>query len=397
MSSSLHQTLPPMPGQEQSLFLCLDLALSFSLMVSMRAEPNRGYANAWRTFILQPDLFADAWFVEGWFVVEKDGQVVMNEHGWIAQPDGSIVDPSILLIVSPSTPAFYFPGVVRTWKETEALENELFPHVCFDGVHGIDGLLHEGYRAARTAARRKVYTRALAHPLCLPMYFWRARDLDTPVALPLDEPPFGEKYPRLQIEHIVREQEPRLDLPFSETVAQTIGARDGRCWYNVRDAMLQMPSPFFRARAVEGWLIEQREDRILLTEHGWLHFRDRIIDPTLARKDAGAYRLEYIPGQTFSWNEIQQWAHYPLPLARFLVNSLDYQAACKDALARAEQHACETRLPLVINPGYVQLREEGTLNVVFHIWEFPVPSTLSPAVPQLLQAWWRKGRSSKLG
>ena len=356
----------------------------------MRAEPNHCYANAWRTFILQPDLFADAWFIEGWFVVEKEGQVVLNEHGWIARPDGSIVDPSILLIVSPSTPVFYFPGVVRTWKETEKLEDERFPHVCFDGVHGTDGLLHEGYRAARTAARRKVYARALAHPLCLPMYFWRARDLDTPVALPLDEPPSGEKHPRLQIEHIVQEQEPHLDLLFSETVAHTIGAQDGRCWYNVRDALLQMPSPFFRAHAVEGWLIEQREDRILLTEHGWLCFRDRIIDPTLVCGNAGTYQLEYVPGQSFSWNEIQQWSHYPLPLTRFLVNSLDYQAACKDALARAEQRACETRLPLVINPGYVQLREEGTLNVALHIWEFPVPSTLSPTVPQLLQAWWKR-------
>jgi len=389
MHVSPERPRPPTPGQEQALSAHLDLSVSLDLVRTMDLAPNHCFANAWRSFILRPNLFHNAWFIEGWFVMLKDGQVGMNEHGWICRSDGSIVDPSVLLIVPPDTPVFYFPGVARTWNETEALEGELFPYVCFDGVHGADGLLHPDYRAAREAARRKVYALACAHTPCLPMRFWHALNLDAPVPGPTsaDKPAMVQNHSHF--DQIRRGEQPVLDLSFSETVAQTIGAQAGRCWYNVRDAMLQMPHPFLFASAVEGWLIEQRNDCIQLIEHGWLHFRDRVIDPTIVREEPGDVRLEYVPGLTFSWEEVQRWATYPLPLARFLKVAPAYQAACHDALQRAEHLAWQTGLPVIPCPGFVLLSSEGEHNYTLHLWEFPVPATRSPAVPQLLQAWWR--------
>lgn len=84
MSSSLSTPLPPTSGQGQSLDACLDLALSLRLAREMQAQPNHCYLNAWQTFIHRPDLFQDAWLIEGWFVAILQDQVVMNEHGWIA-------------------------------------------------------------------------------------------------------------------------------------------------------------------------------------------------------------------------------------------------------------------------------------------------------------------------
>jgi hypothetical protein len=384
MHPSLPHSGPPTPGQEQTLGACLDLPLSYTLARQIRARPNHCFANAWRALIERPDLFENAWFIEGWFVIEMDGQVTMNEHGWVARPDGSIVDPSVLLIVPVGTPVFYFPGVARTWQETEALEGQILPHVCFDGRHGPDGLGHPDYHAAREAARRKVYALALAHTPCLPMRFWRAMDLDGKGRHSAETQSITRR-----LEQVSQPEEPVLDLTFSETVASTIGARAGRCWYNVRDALLQMPHPLLFARAVEGWLIEQQEDRIQLVEHGWLHWQDRLIDPTIVREEQGYTRLEYVPGISFSWGEMQQWAEYPLPLARFLVNAPGYQSACLKALERAEKRAWQTGLPLVPCPGFLLLSVEGKPAYTLHLWEFPVPAMLSPAVPMLLQAWWK--------
>ena len=392
MSTPLSEPLPPTSGQEQSLHACLDLPVSLLLAREIRAQPNQCYANTWRAFVHRPDLFHNAWFIEGWFVVAIEDQIALNEHSWISMPGSGIVDPSVLLIVPPGTPVFYFPGVARTWDETVALEGELFPQVCFDGQHGDDGLRHAGYHAAREAARRKVYALALEQTPPATMRFLHAQEMEATAPPPVFMGMTGDAETVSRIEQVGnRDGDPVLDLAFSEMVAQEIGAQAGRCWYNVRDALLQMPSPLVFASAVEGWLIEQRDDRIQLIEHGWICWHGRLIDPTIVRKTPGNAHLEYVPGLTFSWAEVQHFADYPLPLARFLVSALSYQDACRKALQRAERLAWQTGLPLVPCPGFVLLRAEEDQQLALHLWEFPVPATLSPAVPRLLQAWWKGG------
>ena len=79
------------------------------------------------------------------------------EHGWIISK-GRLFDPTIVLVTMPDQPITYFPGVIRTYAEMEALENEFFPHVRFED-YGEDGMQHAGYRAAYEAAK----AHALAH------------------------------------------------------------------------------------------------------------------------------------------------------------------------------------------------------------------------------------------
>ena len=125
----------------------------------MRSLWGHCYENVYSAFFAIPDLFSpDGTFVEGWLVFE-DGEhrVVLMEHGWIVSNNQHIVDPTIVLMIGPAQPLFYFPGVVRSWLETDALNNELFPHVRFSSF-GEDGMGHSGYKGAYAAAQRQAHT-----------------------------------------------------------------------------------------------------------------------------------------------------------------------------------------------------------------------------------------------
>lgn len=221
------------------------VALSRRIAAETDAQKNCCAANAWRALIEFPELFREGGhLVEGWLVIEEQQQITLVEHVWCELADGHIIDPSILLLLPETTPFFYFPGLLRDYAETEALEGELFPHVRFDGLHGDDGLGHPGYKAARDAARRKAYERALARKPPKAMQFFTAREMDErrppavgiPVALPVIE---GE----------------RMDFQGSFDASREIQAEPGQCWYNARRALFEMPNAFFMATYVEGWVV----------------------------------------------------------------------------------------------------------------------------------------------
>lgn len=229
---------------EKTLRDSLLVDLSRQMAAAIGAQPNQCAMNAWRTLIAFPNQFqAGGRLVEGWFVIETDQSVVLNEHVWCETAEGRIVDPSVLLLVPETTPVFYFAGLARTWAEAEALEGAWFPHVRFDGVHGADGLGHPGYRAAREAARRKVFALALRRQPPKQMQFLTAQDLEEERALPCEQ----ETLP------LLIEGDP-LDIPLSLTVSVHLPAVLGRCWYNARETLVRMPQPFFSASYVEGWL-----------------------------------------------------------------------------------------------------------------------------------------------
>ena len=184
-----HSEMVPFP-EGKPLRPFLDIPSSLVLGAAVGARPNQCYVNAWRVLIEFPERFEhDGRFVEGWFVIEQEDEVIVNEHGWCEQADGTIIDPSILLLVPSDQPVFYFPGVVRSWQETEALEGEWFPQVRFDGVSGPDGLGHPAYKAAYDAAHVKARTLANATTPPKKLVVLQAQDLeespddDAPVVL----------------------------------------------------------------------------------------------------------------------------------------------------------------------------------------------------------------------
>lgn len=134
----------------------LEYELSQFVALGTEAVPHCCAKNAWRALICVPDLFFPTGeYIEGWMVYETETQVMLVEHCWTELAPGPvrhIVDPSIVFLVRPGQPVRYFVGVRRSWRETEALEGELFPHVRFDR-YGEDGLGHPGYRAAFEQAR----------------------------------------------------------------------------------------------------------------------------------------------------------------------------------------------------------------------------------------------------
>jgi len=135
-----------------------DYALSLMIALSIRAQFGYCYRNAYPAFFAFPQLFEPrGQFVEGWIVFEDQGRVVLMEHGWLVSNRRHLVDPTIVLALDNGQPLYYFPGVVRSWQETDALNNELFPHVRFSD-YGTDGMGHPGYRAAYEAARHQAHS-----------------------------------------------------------------------------------------------------------------------------------------------------------------------------------------------------------------------------------------------
>jgi hypothetical protein len=186
-----------------------------------------------------------------------------------------------------------------------------------------------------------------------------------------------------------------LDLERSLRVARALPAVLGRCWYNARGALLQMPAELFHAWYIEGWLVSMDHDGICVREHGWIrHPRSGVIDPTLVLETHVPAALAYFPGLRLPWAQLQQqYATNPLPLARHLPHLADlaYREACQRAQERAEALAWQTGLPVLAEPGMVTaFRREGSrlVSVAQTSWDFPVPPEPSARVAALL---WQQG------
>ncbi len=161
-------------------YLAVDF--SFFAALTINAQPNTCFDNVLDMFLKGfPDVFSSRGckLVEGWYVIDLEDEVVVNEHGWCEFPDGRIIDPTVVMLVSPDRPVYYFPGVERTFQEVKAIvqkKDVLFPYVRGEGIYGKDGLGHPNYKAAYKAATQKVFD--LAHAVQPPkrMTFLTAQD-----------------------------------------------------------------------------------------------------------------------------------------------------------------------------------------------------------------------------
>lgn len=350
--------------QEQTLQEHVLIHLSQKVAAAIKAQPNHCAVNAWRALIELPALFRQGGhLVEGWAVIEEATQVAMVEHVWCCLANGLIVDPSILLLVDASTPVFYFAGLTRSYAETEALEGELFPHVRFDGEHGADGLDHPGYKAAWSAARRKTYALALARKPPKALQFQVARSREESSSSVAEE---EATLPMIEGEV--------LDVQRSIETSRQIQAIPEQCWYNARQALLELPNTFFTATYIEGWVVGVWSHAIRVSEHGWIWApRTGIVDPSIVL-GAVPRRLRYVPGIRLSWLELQPYQTSRLPLARERwPDQLSYQEACQIALERAEALAWETGLPILIEPGGARTIRfgDGTLQMTDVAWDVP--------------------------
>ncbi len=164
-------TYTPSQDQEQPVrekrrqdVLLVDVSLFMAATIG--AHPNTCFDNVLDLFLhyFPQEFSAHGKLVEGWYVVELEDEVVLNEHGWIELASGKIIDPTVVRLLAPSCPVYYFTGVKRTWQEVQAITRRKevwFPYVRCCEVYGQDGMEHPVYKAAHDAAVQKVMD--LAH------------------------------------------------------------------------------------------------------------------------------------------------------------------------------------------------------------------------------------------
>ncbi|BCL79555.1 hypothetical protein ccbrp13_20200 [Ktedonobacteria bacterium brp13] len=169
----------PVREKRKQDYLAYDV--SFSVAHTIGAEPNTCFDNILDLFQFFPDVFASHTFVEGWYVVDLEDEVVINEHGWVEMPDGKILDPTVVILLPPERPVYYFPGIERSCQEVKEItlqKDFYFPYVRYVGTYGEDGLGHPTYKAAYEAATRKVFDLAAATQPPKKMTFLAAQDPD---------------------------------------------------------------------------------------------------------------------------------------------------------------------------------------------------------------------------
>jgi hypothetical protein len=164
----------------------LDVDVSSFVALTIGAQPNTCFENVLDMFLTYfPAQFSSSGskFIEGWYVVDLDDEVIVNEHGWGEFPDGRIIDPTVVMLVPPAVPVYYFPGVERSWQEVKEIvlhkKDAWFPYVRSVGIYGADGLGHPNYNAAYKAATQKVFNLAYATRPPKRMTFLTAQDLET--------------------------------------------------------------------------------------------------------------------------------------------------------------------------------------------------------------------------
>lgn len=95
-----------------------DLTRSLAAAKRIQVEKKECYKNSLLIF-LNTEEFRDGWYVEGFAIPDIRGIRLPMEHGWIALPDGSIIDVSYADLGHTSVE--YFPALQFTWNQAMGL------------------------------------------------------------------------------------------------------------------------------------------------------------------------------------------------------------------------------------------------------------------------------------
>lgn len=120
-----------------------DVARSLKVAKTIEIEPKACYKNAILAMIYHRELQRGR-YVEGFAVLTVGAAQLPIEHGWLALPDGRVIDPS--LAVLGHTDVVYFPAITLTAKRVAILIRDELPLPRM--------LLH------RTARNRTAYLKA---------------------------------------------------------------------------------------------------------------------------------------------------------------------------------------------------------------------------------------------
>jgi hypothetical protein len=128
---------------------------------------------------------------------------------------------------------------------------------------------------------------------------------------------------------------------FSQQIALISGAEPNSCYNNAWNALINLPEWFRQSRYVEGWIVLEARDEVLLIEHGWRMLPDgRVVDPAIAFLIGPDEPIVYFTGVEYTWEETLAFEGELLPRVRTTHGSegmqhSDYKAAYAAALSVA--------------------------------------------------------------
>jgi hypothetical protein len=95
----------------------LDVKRSLTIAKEIEAIKRGCWYNAMSAFYIYEDL-QSGWYVEGWAIPDKTKLRMNIEHGWLEQPNGTIIDPTWAILGHKNV--HYFPGIRYTYAEVVA-------------------------------------------------------------------------------------------------------------------------------------------------------------------------------------------------------------------------------------------------------------------------------------
>ncbi|GHO98660.1 hypothetical protein KSF_087080 [Reticulibacter mediterranei] len=112
-------------SRERELRSPLRYAASLAVAWSTGAVPHHCYANV-RNALDEMPFLHDAFLVEGFLLWEQETRCVVIEHAWCQQQQGSVIDPSIVLLASiRQARCWYRPGIIHepsAWRALAAAD-----------------------------------------------------------------------------------------------------------------------------------------------------------------------------------------------------------------------------------------------------------------------------------
>jgi hypothetical protein len=122
------------------------------------------------------------------------------------------------------------------------------------------------------------------------------------------------------------------------------GAKWGHCYENSYPVFFAFPKLFYPdGRFIEGWIVFEDRNNVILMEHGWLVSGRTIIDPTIVLGTDPTQIIHYYPGVVRSWEELDGLDNEMFPYVRFSgygedgMGHPDYKTASEAAMLKARE------------------------------------------------------------
>ncbi|GHP00642.1 hypothetical protein KSF_106890 [Reticulibacter mediterranei] len=155
------------------------------------------------------------------------------------------------------------------------------------------------------------------------------------------------------------------EYTLSFLIAVQFGAVWGHCYENTYPLVFALPALFDpHGLFVEGWMVFEDADRVVLMEHGWLMSGEQIVDPTIVLAVEIGQPVYYFPGVFRARAELEALENEFFPHVRFSEYGADgmghpgYRAAYEAAHHKATSQMRDKKTFVEVRATVLSLQEE---------------------------------------